>query len=151
MELAARGALVASNQSPEAMQPLEGSMEETQRLNAGQSKGLVIALGLAIAVLTAGSVWWGLSHPTPSSLKVVTPAQTPGGPAVVQATITVNGMSCEGCAASITSTLKKRGADEVVVSLEEKSAVVTFRTDKISLSTVLETITELGYEPKLQS
>lgn len=126
-------------------------MEDTQRLNPAQSKWLVIAVGLAIAALTAGSVWWGLSHPTPASLKVVTPAQTPGGPAVVQATITVNGMTCEGCAASIVSTLKKRGADEVVVSLEEKSAVVTFRTDKISLSKVLETIVELGYEPKLHS
>lgn len=126
-------------------------MEENGRLSSAQSKSLVIFLGLAVAILTAGSVWWGMSHPTPASLKVVTPAQTPGGPAVVQATITVNGMTCEGCAATITSSLKKMGADNVVVSLEEKSAVVTFRTDKMSLSNILEKITELGYEPKLDS
>lgn len=126
-------------------------MEDTKRLSAAQSKSLVVVLGLAIALLAAGSIWWGLSHPTPASLKVVAPAQTPGGPAMVQATITVNGMSCEGCAATITSEIKKLGADEVAVSLEEKSAVVTFRTDKLSLSTILEKITELGYEPKLDS
>ncbi|MCW5965777.1 MAG: heavy-metal-associated domain-containing protein [Bryobacterales bacterium] len=126
-------------------------MQETKRLSAAQSKSLVVVLGLAIALLAAGSIWWGLSHPTPASLKVVTPAQTPGGPAVVQAKITVNGMSCEGCAASITSSLTKMGVDSVVVSLEERSAVVTFRTDKISLSTILEKITEIGYEPKLDS
>jgi copper chaperone CopZ len=126
-------------------------MDSEARLNSSQSKLLVIGLALAVALLTAGSVWWGLSHPTPASLKVVTPAQTPGGPAMVQATITVNGMSCEGCAAGITTELKKRGAEDVVVDLEKKTAVVTFRTDKISLSNILETITEMGYQPKLES
>lgn len=126
-------------------------MDSEARLNSSQSKLLVIGLALAVALLTAGSVWWGLSHPTPASLKVVTPAQTPGGPAMVQATITVNGMSCEGCAAGITTELKKRGAEDVVVDLDKKTAVVTFRTDKISLSNILETITEMGYQPKLES
>ncbi len=125
--------------------------ETASRLNSAQSKGLVIALGLSVAILTVGSVWWGLSHPTPASLQVVTPSRTPGGPATVQATITVLGMSCEGCAATITSSLRKMGADEVVVDLEQKSAVVTFRTDKLSLSNILEKITELGYQPKLDS
>lgn len=126
-------------------------MTTADRLTSSQSKILVVGLALAVAVLTAASVWWGVSHPTPASLKVVTPAQTPGGPAVVQATITVNGMTCEGCAAGITTALKKKGADDVVVDLEKKTAVVTFRTDKISLSNILEAITEMGYEPKLES
>jgi copper chaperone CopZ len=125
--------------------------ESESRLNAAQSKRLVIAVCLSVALLTAGSVWWGLSHPTPASLQVVEPSRTPGGPATVQATITVLGMTCEGCAATITSSLKKLGADNVVVNLDQKSAVVTFRTDKLSLSTVLEKITELGYQPKLDS
>lgn len=126
-------------------------MDDSGRLSGTQSKILVLGVVAAVAVLTAASVWWGASHPTPAALKVVSPAQTPGGPALVRATITVNGMSCEGCAAGITSTLMKKGADEVVVDLEAKTAVVTFRTDKLSLSNILETITEMGYEPKLES
>ncbi len=126
-------------------------MDQSHRLSASQSKILVFGLVIAVAILTAASVWWGASHPTPAALKVITPAQTPGGPSVVRATITVNGMSCEGCAAGITSELKKKGADDVVVDLEAKTAVVTFRTDKISLSNILETITEMGYQPKLES
>jgi copper chaperone CopZ len=124
-------------------------MEDPNRLNSTQSKRFVVALALAVALLTAASVWWGLSHPTPAALQVLTPPRTPGGPAVVQATITVNGMSCEGCAASIKSALTKKGADKVEVSLEEKLARVTFRSDKLSLTNILETIVELGYEPKL--
>jgi len=127
------------------------TMENEQRLSSSQSKALVLGVVLAVAVLTVASVWWGLSHPTPAALKVVTAAQTPGGPAMVQATITVNGMTCEGCAASITSALKKKGADEVKIDVEKKTAVVLFRTDKMSLSNILETITELGYQPKLES
>lgn len=126
-------------------------MDEPRGLSSAQSKGFVIALALAVALLTGVSVWWGLSHPTPAALTVVTPPRTPGGPATVLATITVHGMSCEGCAASIRSSLMKMGADDVQVSLEEKTALVTFRTDKMSLSNILEKIVELGYEPKLDS
>jgi copper chaperone CopZ len=126
-------------------------MENSGRLNSAQSKRFVVGIALAVAFLTAACVWWGLSHPTPASLQVLEPSRTPMGPALVQATITVNGMSCEGCAASIRSALTKKGADEVEVDLELKRAKVIFRSDKLSLTNILETIVELGYEPKLDS
>ncbi len=124
-------------------------MSVTPTLNALQTKRLVIVLALAIALITAGMMWWGLAHPTPKSLQLVTPSRTPGGPAEVRATVLVEGMTCEGCAATIKSSLTKLGVDSVSVDLEKKQAIVLFRTDKVSLGDILSKIHEAGYTPKL--
>ncbi|MCL4781466.1 MAG: heavy-metal-associated domain-containing protein [Bryobacterales bacterium] len=124
-------------------------MSQTPTLNALQTKRLVIVLALAIALIAAGMMWWGLAHPTPKSLQLVTPSRTPGGPAEVRATVHIEGMTCEGCAATIKSSLTKLGVDNVSVDLEKKQAIVLFRTDKVSLGDILSKIHEAGYTPKL--
>lgn len=124
-------------------------MSVTPTLNALQTKRLVIVLALAIGLITAGMMWWGLAHPTPKSLQLLTPSRTPGGPATVRATVHVEGMTCEGCAATIKSSLKNLGVDAVTVNLQNKQVVVDFRTDKTSLGDILSKIHEAGYTPKL--
>lgn len=124
-------------------------MSETPTLSASQTKRVVIILALAVGLISAVMLWWGLSHPTPKSLQLVTPSRTPGGPAEVRATVHIEGMTCEGCAATIKSSLKKLGVDDVSVDLEKKQAVVLFRTDKVSLGDIMSKIHEAGYTPKL--
>lgn len=124
-------------------------MSETPTLSAAQTKRVVIVLALAVGLISAVMLWWGLSHPTPKSLQLVTPSRTPGGPAEVRATVHIEGMTCEGCAATIKSSLKKLGVDNVSVDLEKKQAVVLFRTDKVSLGDIMSKIHEAGYTPKL--
>lgn len=124
-------------------------MSETPTLSAAQTKRVVIVLALAVGLISAVMLWWGLSHPTPKSLQLVTPSRTPGGPAEVRATVHIEGMTCEGCAATIKSSLKKLGVDDVSVDLEKKQAVVLFRTDKVSLGDIMSKIHEAGYTPKL--
>lgn len=124
-------------------------MPEAATLSSSQTKRLVIALALIVSLASAVMLWWGAKHPTPKSLQVVTPARTPGGPAEVRATVHIEGMTCEGCAATITSSLKKLGVDEVTVNLERKQAVVLFRTDKVALGDIMSKIHEAGYTPKL--
>jgi copper chaperone CopZ len=124
-------------------------MSGSLTLNPTQTKRFVIAIALLVAALTAGSVWWGVTHPTPKSLQVMSPAVTPGGPATVRATLAVEGMSCEGCVATIKTAMKKLAVDDVQISLEEKRVVVVFRTDKTSLGDILSKIQEAGYTPKL--
>ncbi|MDZ7639423.1 MAG: heavy-metal-associated domain-containing protein [Bryobacterales bacterium] len=118
-------------------------------LSVAQTKRLVIAIALTVGVLTAGTVWWGVTHPTPKSLQVLTPARTPGGPATVRAVVHVEGMTCEGCVASVTAAIEKLGVDSVSVSLEEKQATIVFRSDKVALGDILSKIQESGYTPKL--
>lgn len=124
-------------------------MNETRTLNPVQTKRFVVGIALLGIVLTVACVWWGLTHPTPKSLQVLTPAETPGGPATVRVVVRVEGMTCEGCVASISSSLKKMGVDDASVSLETGLATVIFRTDKVSLGDILSKIQELGYTPKL--
>ncbi len=124
-------------------------MPRTYTLNATQTKRAVILLALFIGLASAFVLWWGLAHPTPKSLELVTPSRTPGGPAMVRATIHVEGMTCEGCAATIKSSLKNLSVDDASVSLEKKQVVVLFRTDKTSLGDILSAIHEAGYTPKL--
>lgn len=118
-------------------------------LNPAQTRGIVIGIAVLTGVLVLGTVWWGVSHPTPKSLQIVSAARTPGGPATVRATLAVEGMSCEGCVATIQSEMKKLAVDDVNISLAEKRVVVTFRTDKTSLGDILSKIQEAGYTPKL--
>ncbi|MCZ2153373.1 MAG: heavy-metal-associated domain-containing protein [Bryobacterales bacterium] len=124
-------------------------MPRTNTLSTSQTKWTVITLALIIGLVSALTLWWGLAHPTPKSLELVTPSRTPGGPAEVRATIHVDGMSCEGCAATIQSALKNLSVDDVSVSPEKKQVIVLFRTDKTSLGDILSAIHEAGYKPKL--
>lgn len=128
---------------------LGNEMSDTRTLSSSQTKRLVIVVALIVGLGSATMLWWGLTHPTPKSLQLVTPSRTPGGPAEVRATVHIEGMTCEGCAATITSSLKKLGVDDVSVSLEKKQAVVLFRTDKVSLGDIMSKIHEAGYTPKL--
>lgn len=124
-------------------------MSASPTLNPAQTRWFVIGIAVLTGVLVLGSVWWGVSHPTPKSLQVLTPARTPGGPATVRATLAVEGMTCEGCVATIKSEMKKLAVDDTNISLAEKRVVVTFRTDKTSLGDILSKIQEAGYTPKL--
>jgi copper chaperone CopZ len=121
-----------------------------RNLNPAQSKKFVIGFIVTMALMTAATAWWGSTHPTPESLQVLKPGIVPGAGALVQASISVDDMTCEGCAASITQAVRKLGADEIEVDIDTKIVRVVFRTDKVSLNQIMEAITRLDYTPILR-
>ncbi|MBK6610387.1 MAG: heavy-metal-associated domain-containing protein [Sphingobacteriales bacterium] len=62
-------------------------------------------------------------------------------------TLTINGMGCSNCAKSIeTAVAGIVGVQSVAVSFEEKQAAVTFSGENAILQTIIQTITQLGFE-----
>lgn len=62
-------------------------------------------------------------------------------------TLTIDGMTCAGCAKSITNVLLKlQGVHTVEVSHMEGKAELSFDEDKISIDTLVEAIEDAGYD-----
>ena len=62
-------------------------------------------------------------------------------------TITVKGMTCDGCVNSVTKALKNvEGVQDAKVDLQGQSATVTFDDGKTSVSALKEAVEDAGYD-----
>jgi len=62
-------------------------------------------------------------------------------------TLSINGMSCSGCASSVQQALDNiKGVKEVAVDLENNSATVTYNQDTVSENDFDQAIQGAGYE-----
>lgn len=67
-------------------------------------------------------------------------------------TLAVPGMYCAACPITVKSSLEAvPGVEKVVVSLAEKTAVVTFDDDKTALPALITATTKAGYPSALKS
>lgn len=73
--------------------------------------------------------------------------------AVEKIVIPVEGMTCSACQSNVRRTIKNMdGVKDVVVSLKDRSAIVTYVPAKVKPEQIRQAITERGYkagEPKL--
>ncbi len=64
-----------------------------------------------------------------------------------QVSIDVQGMTCQGCVASVTRILKAApGVTDAVVSLERHEARIDFEADQISVADLRQAVIDAGYE-----
>ena len=62
-------------------------------------------------------------------------------------TLKIDGMTCQGCVASVTRVLKAvNGVSDAQVSLEANEARVTYDAGKTSLLTLSQAIEDAGYD-----
>lgn len=67
-----------------------------------------------------------------------------------KAQLNVKGMTCSGCARTITKGVKKLpGIEQLTVRLEDKLVEVEFDSSKISLQKIEDEIRKMGYKPTL--
>ena len=95
--------------------------------------GAAFVAGLALA---GGLVWWRPAHPAP---------------VVANSTVTleVTGMHCDGCAAGLTSELRRVGGVATAeVSLTNKTAVVSYDTNRVAMAGLLKAVSDAGFEGK---
>ncbi len=63
-----------------------------------------------------------------------------------QVVIDVQGMTCQGCVASVTRVLKAApGVSDAQVSLERHEARVDFETDQTDVAALRQAVTDAGY------
>lgn len=87
--------------------------------------------GLAVA---GGLLWWQSTHPAPVAANSTV-------------TLDVSGMHCDGCAAGLTSELRRVGGVATAeVSLTNKTAVVTYDTNRVAVAGLLKAVSEAGFE-----
>jgi Cu+-exporting ATPase len=68
---------------------------------------------------------------------------------VVETTIHIGGMHCDMCVASVTKGVNElEGIESVVVSLNDSTAVVSFKSSKVELSQIEKAIEARGYTIK---
>jgi copper ion binding protein len=61
--------------------------------------------------------------------------------------LSIDGMSCEHCAASIKAAVQKlNGINEISVSLKNKTASISFSEALLSKGQIIRVIEELGYK-----
>lgn len=61
--------------------------------------------------------------------------------------ISIEGMSCNHCVASVTAALtEQKGVTDVKVSLEDKNAVVTFDETAVACETLVQAIENIGFD-----
>ncbi|CAB4481709.1 unnamed protein product [Rhizophagus irregularis] len=71
---------------------------------------------------------------------------------MVDKVIPINGMTCQSCVRSITNAVSSlSGILNITVSLENNEASVSFDSNKITLSTIIETIEDCGFDVPLTS
>jgi copper chaperone len=71
-------------------------------------------------------------------------------PAVQKQEYAIEGMSCEGCAKTVTSALKAvPGVTSVEVSLKNKNATVVADRSQVSSQTIEDTVAKAGYKARL--
>lgn len=56
----------------------------------------------------------------------------------MEATYRIDGMTCDGCATSVTKALRRLGLEEVRVSLEQRSATVKGAVDDAAVKKAIE-------------
>ncbi len=65
-----------------------------------------------------------------------------------KANIRVQGMTCEGCTASLTRALKRTpGVRDAVVSLDNQSASVTYNADQVNEEQLRQIVEQVGFVP----
>ena len=64
---------------------------------------------------------------------------------IIHTTLTVDGMSCEGCRAAVTEALELPGVREVGVSLDT-GIVDVAHTDGVSVEAMVSAIEDTGYD-----
>jgi len=93
----------------------------------------------AVAVSFASPVW------LPGPDFTATAAETKQG--LKTAVVPVEGMVCVACAATVKKALKSlTGVANVEVSLEKRTALVTFEAGKVSLDRIVAAIDNVGYK-----
>lgn len=112
-----------------------------------QTMLLWLATG-AVAALAAfphySAVFWGESNQGGTALAASRSAETSN-----QATFDVEGMTCAGCAATLESALRDApGVDTATVSLEAKTAVVSFDSSTTDTQKLTALMTEHGFTGK---
>lgn len=71
---------------------------------------------------------------------------------VVEATISIGGMHCDMCVASVTKGVNElEGIESVVVSLNDSTAIVHFNASKTDLTKIEKAIEKRGYSIKENS
>ena len=115
-------------------------MERTDCCSTPLSYGRRMLLVLAGGVLLVGSPGHVLAVEVPSLVSDT----KPGLKTVV---IPVKGMVCVACAATVRKALKSLdGVSSVEVSLEKRTAQVTYAVDKLSPDRMVTTVNKLGYK-----
>lgn len=105
----------------------------------GRQSGL-IAAALVGLVCTAGVAW--------NSRTVDRAASASANGSV---TLDVTGMHCEGCAGGLTSELRRvPGVCTAEVSLTNRTAVVSYDTNRVQTAALLKAVSEAGFEGRLR-
>lgn len=105
-----------------------------------QRLSLAAGAGLALAALVAWTVFTGDG---PNQSKTEANSTT--------STFHVDGMTCGGCEVGVRRVVKKLdGVKQVEASHKEKTAVVTYRADKVTPDDIIAAIEELGYTAELE-
>jgi copper ion binding protein len=115
-------------------------MTSPDRFARVRSEGWRLPLLLAAALTLAGL-------PGPARAADTPVAVTDAHPSLKTVDIPVDGMSCVVCAATIKKTVKSLdGVSRVEVSLEKRSARVTYAAGRLSPERIVTAIDELGYK-----
>ena len=68
---------------------------------------------------------------------------------MIEQTIKISGMVCNGCVATITNAIKGLpGIEKVEVSLKKANAFIVFDDAEVSLDEIKEAISDSGYTPE---
>lgn len=95
--------------------------------------GVAFVAGVALA---GALVWWQRADPA-------------AGVANSTVTLDITGMHCDGCAAGLTSELRRvGGVASAEVSLTNRTAVVSFDSNRVATTALLKAVTEAGFEGK---
>jgi copper chaperone CopZ len=105
-----------------------------------QSQGRHLLLVLAAAFVLTGLAGPVRAADTPAAVSDVQPS-------LKTVDIPVDGMSCVVCAATIKKTVKSlNGVSDAKVSLENRTARVSYAAETISAERIVAAIDELGYK-----
>jgi copper ion binding protein len=68
---------------------------------------------------------------------------------IVEATISIGGMTCNHCVASVEKGINGlEGIDDLVVSLDDSTAVVKYDVSKVELASIEKAVEKRGYKVK---
>lgn len=116
-------------------------MNSTKHWSSALSYGRRMMLVFAGVVLLFGSPGYALAAGTAAS------GSSDSEAALKTIVIPIEGMECVACAATVKHTVKSlAGVSRVEVSLEKRTAQVTYAPDKLSLDRIVAAIDKLGYK-----
>jgi copper chaperone len=68
------------------------------------------------------------------------------------ATFLINGMTCQGCVASVVRTLKAiPGVADATVSLDDKCAIVQYDAAQTEISVIIAAVEDVGFDALMSS